>query len=155
MLLQNTCIHTVTSFTEMTPGVWLTGPIPRQSGEDCGGDFYHDEACLVPDRIPEEIALLSSEGILLTGCCHAGIINTVEYCRKCRPEIKIRTIAGGLHLRHANVLRLNETAAYLREQEIRDLVLLHCTGAEAVAFLREKRPDFRIRTPLPGESIEL
>ena len=33
----------VSSFCELLPGVRLTGPIPRTSGEDCGGKFFLDD----------------------------------------------------------------------------------------------------------------
>ena len=89
-------VHDIDAFTEIYPGVFLTGPIPRTSGEDCGGHFFSDEACTMPNLIPEEQALLLASGVLITGCCHAGIINTVEACRKARTDIAIRTIIGVL-----------------------------------------------------------
>ena len=128
----------VSSFTEIYPGVFLTGPIPRASGEDCGGHFFSDEACTTPNFIPEEQALLLASGVLITGCCHAGIINTVEACRKARPDIAIRTIIGGLHLRHASKERLEHTSAYLASLNLDRLVLMHCTGENAVEHLRSR-----------------
>ena len=92
-------VREISAFTEISSGMFLTGPIPRTSGENCGGHFFSDEACTMPNLIPEEQALLLSSGVLITGCCHAGIINTVEACRRARPDITIRCIVGGLHLR--------------------------------------------------------
>ena len=85
-----------------TPGMFLTGPIPRASGEDCGGLFFSDEACTRPNLIPGGHALPLSSGVLFTGYSHAGIINTVEACREARPDIVVRSIVGGLRLRHAS-----------------------------------------------------
>ena len=48
----------------------------------------------MPNLIPEEQAFLLVSGVLITGCCHAGIINTVEACRRACPNIAIRTIIG-------------------------------------------------------------
>ena len=129
-------VHEIYAFTEIYPGIFLTGPIPRASGEDCGGHFFSDEACTMPNLILEEQALLLNSGTLITGCCHAGIINTVEACRKVRPDIPIRTIIGGLHLRHANEDRLECTASYLASLELERLVLMHCTGENPVEYLR-------------------
>ena len=128
-------VHEISTFTEIYPGMFLTGSIPRASGEDCGGHFFSDEACTTPNLIPEEQALLLASGVLITGCCHAGIINTVEACRKARPDIAVRTIVGGLHLQHAGEDRLERTAAYLASLDLERLVLLHCTGENAVEFL--------------------
>ena len=131
-------VREISSFTEIFPGMFLTGPIPRESGEDCGGHFFSDEACTMPNPIPEEQALLLASGMLIMGCCHAGIINTVEACRKARPDIAIRTIIGGLHLRHASEERLERSAAFLASPELERLILMHCTGENAVEYLRSR-----------------
>ena len=144
----------VSSFTEIYPGMFLTGPIPRASGEDCGGHFFSDEACTTPNLIPEEQALLLSSGVLITGCCHAGIINTIEVCRKTRPDIAIRTIVGGLHLRHASEERLERTASYLASLGLERLVLMHCTGENAVEYL-SSRLNCEVATLPVGQSLNL
>lgn len=125
-------------FTAIAPGIFLTGPIPRLSGEDCGGKFFHDPEGKTPDSIAEETALLLESGILIQGCCHAGIINTLEHCRKQRPDILIHTVIGGLHLLHAGEERLKQTADCLKSLSLKRLILLHCTGPEAEEFLQEQ-----------------
>lgn len=99
-------------------------------------NFSPAGASTMPNLIPEEQALLLASGILIAGCCHAGIINTVEACRRTRPNIAIRTIIGGLHLRHASKDRLERTISYLTSLDIERLVLMHCTGENAVEYLR-------------------
>ena len=122
----------ITGFTEIAPGIWLTGPIPRISGEDCGGPFFQDQEGKIPDTIADEQAMLLSDGTLIQGCCHAGIINTIRYCQKCAPEIPVRHVIGGLHLLHASPERLRETADFLQNCRITPL---HCTGETAIPFL--------------------
>ena len=147
-------VREISAFTEIYPGMFLTGLIPRKSGEDCGGHFFSEEACLMPNLIPEEQAFLLASGVLITGCCHAGIINTVEACRKARPDIAIRTIIGGLHLRHASAERLERTAAYLASLNLDRLVLMHCTGENAVEYLRS-RLICEVATLPVGQSLNL
>ena len=53
-VLNKSRVHEINAFTEIHPGMFLTGPIPRKSGEDCGGHFFSDEACTMPNLIPEE-----------------------------------------------------------------------------------------------------
>ena len=84
---------------------------------------------------------------MIQGCCHAGIINTLEYCRKKKPEWIPETIVGGLHLISADQNRLRQTADYLRNANIRTMILLHCTGENAVEFLKKELPDTEILTP--------
>ena len=147
-------VHEIDAFTEIHPGMFLTGPIPRESGEDCGGHFFSDESCMTPNLIPEEQALLLASGVLITGCCHAGIINTVEACRKAFSDIAIRTIIGGLHLWHASEERLERTAAYLASLNLDRLVLMHCTGENAVEYLRS-RLKFEVAALSVGQSLKL
>lgn len=118
----------ITLFGKIEDGIYLTGPIPRCSGEDCGGKFFHDKDGVVVDTIEDEQAMLLECGILVQGCCHAGIINTLEYCRECCPEVKIHTVIGGLHLLHATRERLMQTSRALSRFGIRKLVPLHCSG---------------------------
>lgn len=128
--------HVMTAFTEIDSGVFLTGPIPRASGEDCGGPFYLDENGREPDLLAEEQAMLLADGTLIHGCCHSGIINTLDWCRQCAPHIPVTAIIGGLHLLHAGPGRLEQTLAALRALPLRRLVLLHCSGADAIQALR-------------------
>jgi len=147
-------VYEIKAFTEIYPGIFLTGPIPRASGEDCGGHFFSDDACTMPNLIPEEQAFLLASGVLITGCCHAGIINTVEACRKARPDIAIRTIIGGLHLRHASEERLERSAAFLASLNLERLILMHCTGENAVEYLRS-RLACEVATLPVGRSVTL
>lgn len=151
VLKQSKAVY-IRSFAEIADGIWLTGAIPRVSGEDCGGNFFREVQCRTGDTVPEEQALLTAEGTLISGCCHAGIINTLQYCREQHPEIPVRTIVGGLHLRHASAERLEKTAEFLRQTEIQEMYLFHCTGDNAVAELQKYLPGCKISSPVVGES---
>ena len=142
----------IKDFTLIAPDIYLTGPIPRRSNEDCGGKFFRDPACTVPCTVPEEQALLTADGVLVSGCCHAGIINTVMHCQEAA-GITPHTVIGGLHLRHASPARLQETAGFIRKNNIRNLCLLHCTGGNAVDFLRNALPECTVYSPGLGESL--
>lgn len=130
-------IHAVRNFTHVNSDFSLTGGIPRRSFETTGGPFYFDPGRTKADPIADEIALLTPSGVLVQGCCHAGIINTVEHCREQAPDIPIHTIIGGLHLLYASEERLAKTAEYLNGLPLKKLILLHCTGENAVAYLKE------------------
>lgn len=153
-VLEQTAVEHIEKFTRIAENIYLTGPIPRNSMEDCGGKFFHDKKCTLPDVVSEEQSLLTADGILISGCCHAGIINTVEYCRKIHPEIVINTIIGGLHLRQASPERLQATVNYLNNSSVKTLCLLHCTGNNAIDFLRQSMPDRKIFSLHLGEQME-
>ena len=145
--------HEVAAFTEILGGVFLTGPIPRVSGEDCGGPFFLDPEGREPDDIPDEQALLLEDGTLVVGCCHAGLVNTITFCRRQRPDIPIRSVVGGLHLADAGSGRLGMTAACLEREGVLRLAPLHCTGDAAASFLRTALGNCQVLSPSAGDSF--
>ena len=146
-------IYFADTFTEIMPGIFSTGRIPRISIEDCGGPFFKDENKKFPDLIEDESALLTIDGTLIHGCCHAGLINTLEHCRKYQPDIKIHTIIGGLHLLNADEKRLKLTVEYLQKYDIKQLYLMHCTGNDAINHLKRLLNNCQIFTPHAGETF--
>jgi 7,8-dihydropterin-6-yl-methyl-4-(beta-D-ribofuranosyl)aminobenzene 5'-phosphate synthase len=68
----------------LAPGIGVTGPIPRWSGEDSGGPFFLDPAVAEPDPLDDDQALWRETAagvVIVVGCCHAGLVNTVERVR--------------------------------------------------------------------------
>jgi len=129
----------ISGFTQIDKHLFLTGPIPRISSEDCGGPFYLDPDKQQPDDISDEQSLVirtEAGNILITGCCHAGIINTMEHCKN--SGFPIHVVLGGLHLNRASEHRLDRTVGYLNRSEARQLYLLHCTGENAMEYLTQK-----------------
>jgi 7,8-dihydropterin-6-yl-methyl-4-(beta-D-ribofuranosyl)aminobenzene 5'-phosphate synthase len=127
---------------ELMPGVWITGPIPRPHPErnyDPAGRVRTPSG-VVEDDLPEDTALVidTQEGlIVLSGCGHAGIINTIEYARKVVRPAPVHAAIGGLHLFRADEAQLAWTAARLKEFGLAHLLAAHCTGMEATFRLRE------------------
>lgn len=73
--------------TRLQPGVWLTGPVPRVHPERNWGSLgkVRSDVGDVEDTVPEDMGLVfqTNQGILvLFGCGHAGVINTLEHVRK-------------------------------------------------------------------------
>ena len=153
-VLYSSKVHYNHAPVKIAGDLYLTGAIPRCSFEDAGGRFFHNSNCTVPDTVPEEQALVTADGVLITGCCHAGVINTLEHCRKVLPQIKIHTIVGGLHLRNASAERLQKTADHLRNAQVKKLYIMHCTGSNAIAELQKLLPETLVCSPKLGESWE-
>jgi 7,8-dihydropterin-6-yl-methyl-4-(beta-D-ribofuranosyl)aminobenzene 5'-phosphate synthase len=63
-----------------------SSPIPRiHLLEDTGGPFFLDPEGTRPDPIEDDMALWfeSDRGlVIITGCCHSGLINTVSHIRQ-------------------------------------------------------------------------
>lgn len=125
--------------TQALPGLFVTGAVPRRNAyEDTGGDFYLDRGCATVDPIIDDQAVFfdSTEGlVVLLGCAHAGVINTLDHIRETVGDRPVHAVIGGMHLLHASAARMERTVAALRSWGVRLLAPTHCTGAEATARL--------------------
>jgi len=123
---------------EIAPGVWLTGPIPKShSFEDIGGAFYLDSAGTAPDTMEDDLAMWiqTPQGpVVITGCAHAGLVNTLGHIRRLSGVDRVRAVIGGFHLSGVGGRRLDRTAGALRDLVSDILVPGHCTGEEATEY---------------------
>jgi 7,8-dihydropterin-6-yl-methyl-4-(beta-D-ribofuranosyl)aminobenzene 5'-phosphate synthase len=130
---------------EVIPGLHVSGPIPRVTPfEDTGGPFYLDEACTRPDPLVDDQAayIETPRGtVVLLGCGHAGMINTLLYVRALTDNRPIHSVMGGMHLRTAGKDRVDRTIAELERLGAPLLIPCHCTGARATARLWQAFPD--------------
>ena len=76
--------------------------------------------------------------VVLSGCGHAGIVNTLEYARKEIRAAPIHAALGGFHLLEADDNHLAWTAAKLRAVGLKHFLGAHCTGIESVFRIREQ-----------------
>ena len=127
----------------MAPGVWLLGPVPRVHPErnwQPPADGYRLPAGPVEDNVPEDTAVVVNTPnglVVISGCGHAGIINTLEYARKTIRDVPVEAAIGGFHLFGATDAALEWTGGRLRALGVRHLLGAHCTGIEAVFRLRQ------------------
>ena len=125
--------------TEVLPGIWMTGQVPRLNNyEDTGGHFVQDRAGLIEDSIQDDQSLffLTSEGIVvILGCAHSGVINTLHYIQSLTSDQRIHAVLGGMHLLHASAERMHRTIEALKEIGPDWIAPNHCTGDAAMAEL--------------------
>ncbi|MBI3447416.1 MAG: MBL fold metallo-hydrolase [Acidobacteria bacterium] len=127
---------------EIFPGVWLTGPVPRTYPEHNVSGHAQIPTPSGPkdDDIPEDQALVAdADGglVVVSGCAHAGIVNTLEYAQRRIRTGPIQAAIGGFHLFPADDATLAWTGAKLRELHVLSILGAHCTGIEALFRLRE------------------
>jgi 7,8-dihydropterin-6-yl-methyl-4-(beta-D-ribofuranosyl)aminobenzene 5'-phosphate synthase len=131
--------------TEIIEGVFATGEIPRANAyEDTGGAFFLDAECTRSDPLKDDQALVIDLGrsvILLLGCAHAGVVNTLDYVRHLTGGKPLRALIGGLHLGSASEERIQQTIARLRDAQLEILAPAHCTGWPATAKLWQAFPE--------------
>ncbi len=130
---------------EVIPGVFLTGEIPRVTEcEDTGGDFFLDKYLALRDPIPDDQALYfdTARGIVvLLGCAHSGVINTLDHIAKLTEREQIYGVFGGMHLLNASDERLAETSGALVKYDVQMIGPCHCTGERAKTLFRSLFPE--------------
>jgi 7,8-dihydropterin-6-yl-methyl-4-(beta-D-ribofuranosyl)aminobenzene 5'-phosphate synthase len=128
---------------EILPGVWLTGPVPRTYPErNWSGNLQIETATgWQEDTLPEDQSLVINTPrglVFLTGCGHAGIVNSLEYAQKQVRQAPVYAALGGFHLFAASDAQLDWTADKMKQIQVDQIVGAHCTGIETVYQLREK-----------------
>ncbi len=128
---------------EILPGVWLTGPVPRCYPEKNypGGVEVAKAEGWVEDSLPEDQSLVFNTPrglVLLAGCGHAGIINTLQYAREFIRPAPVNAVLGGFHLFNAKDEQLDWTADKLKGFSVAQILGAHCTGIESVYHLRQR-----------------
>jgi 7,8-dihydropterin-6-yl-methyl-4-(beta-D-ribofuranosyl)aminobenzene 5'-phosphate synthase len=85
--------------------------------------------------------------VVLSGCAHAGIVNTVKHAQKVSGIDKLHAVMGGFHLINAKPEVIQNTVADIKAMKPDYIVPTHCSGFEAiVAFSREMPNEFIINT---------
>jgi len=88
------------------PAMSVTGQVPRINDyEDVGGHFFIDENCQRPDELLDDQTLFmkSAKGLIVVfGCAHSGVVNTLDYISKLTGEKNIYAAIGGMHLLNAS-----------------------------------------------------
>jgi 7,8-dihydropterin-6-yl-methyl-4-(beta-D-ribofuranosyl)aminobenzene 5'-phosphate synthase len=130
-------------FREIRPGVYLSGEIARRRPFETGdtdlfvkqnGEFQRD-----PLKDDQTMAVATSDGLaLILGCCHAGLINTIDHFQERLPGRPIHTVIGGTHLDFAPADQLRETIAVLKGLGLKRMGLSHCTGLRSGARLAQE-----------------
>jgi 7,8-dihydropterin-6-yl-methyl-4-(beta-D-ribofuranosyl)aminobenzene 5'-phosphate synthase len=132
------------NFTELYPGIYLTGNVPRVYPEkNYGAGLKKDNVTgkTVDDIVPEDMSMVirTKDGlVLLSGCGHSGIINTIKDVRDSLQQEPVYAAMGGFHLFANSDEQLKWTADELKKAGIRYFMGAHCTGIEPVYQIREQ-----------------
>ncbi|WP_456468315.1 MBL fold metallo-hydrolase [Archaeoglobus sp.] len=125
---------------EVAKDIWMLGEIPRRHEEALLEDSYiviDGEKQF--DRILDDtsIAVKTGKGVLLVlGCCHAGLRNTVEYAEEVVGD-EVKYIVGGTHLIAFKPQELPEIIKWL-DSKVEKIAPSHCTGLHNEFLLKEK-----------------
>jgi 7,8-dihydropterin-6-yl-methyl-4-(beta-D-ribofuranosyl)aminobenzene 5'-phosphate synthase len=125
------------------------GEIPRETLFEQGMPLatYSDSSGEHKDDIIDDTSLvfaLKDKGlVILTGCAHAGIINTIRHAQKTTGIDKVHAIIGGFHLGGASMPTVVEPTINEIKSIGPDYVIpCHCTGRTAIMAIERELPGF-------------
>jgi len=131
---------------KITDNIMTTGEVPMVTDyEEIDSNLLVKKAdALEPDKLPDDLALIINTElglVVVLGCAHRGIINTLYHAQQLTGRKEIHTVLGGSHLVSASEERIRLTMAALKELGVQRLGLCHCTSLSAVALLAQEFGD--------------
>ena len=133
--------HFADTLTEVGPGVYLTGEIPRKSvfeKNDPHMSLVAEDTTLSPDPVRDDLSMVldCKKGLIIVlGCAHAGMVNIIDYVMQHFGRKEIYAIIGGTHLGFATETQFDETLRVIDKYNIQHVGVSHCTGLERASLL--------------------
>jgi 7,8-dihydropterin-6-yl-methyl-4-(beta-D-ribofuranosyl)aminobenzene 5'-phosphate synthase len=145
----------------LTPNMIISGEVSRVFGfekDSHKGLLIQQHGEFVEDEVMDDKAIVirrPGTGFhLICGCCHSGLLNTLEHASEIAGEKQALSIVGGLHLGSYGDEALDRVVTGLKEWNPHLIVPLHCTGLRASAWLWRTFGD-RVKFCGTGDMIEL
>ncbi len=145
---------------EVVPGVRTTGEVRERPEKEGRSPRHHmaEEGEVVPDRYMDDISLvmpLENGLLLLCGCCHAGLLNTLMHVEG-QFDQTVQVIAGGLHLTGLSATELEHVRRELKGRSaLRRVYASHCTGETAYVALTNTLGSWVVRTCPAGTLLDV
>jgi 7,8-dihydropterin-6-yl-methyl-4-(beta-D-ribofuranosyl)aminobenzene 5'-phosphate synthase len=129
--------------------VCVTGEIPRQTNFEKGPARHraYINGSWQPDPVIRDDRALAvnvkRKGlVVVSGCAHAGIVNTVRYAQQITDGTNVYAVLGGFHLSgRENEARIEPTTNALKQLNLNLIAPSHCTGWKAMIAISEAMPD--------------
>jgi 7,8-dihydropterin-6-yl-methyl-4-(beta-D-ribofuranosyl)aminobenzene 5'-phosphate synthase len=133
---------------ELAPGCWTTGYVPRASFEESGRPaklrYRQGPEFLADDLEEDQAVVFNLEGkglVVLSGCAHSGIVNTVEHARAMTGIDQVYAVLGGFHMARSEDEEIDRTIEFMKELNPVFLIPSHCTGFRAISRFANEMPE--------------
>ncbi len=130
-------------FRQIAPEIYLTGEVPRLSSFEEGDQGLFTDGNKSLDTAPDDQSMVldTEKGlVVILGCCHSGLINTLDHILNCLGRKDIYAVIGGTHLGFCSQNQLDRTVSEISKRGISKLAVSHCTGFLASTRLLMKMP---------------
>ena len=128
---------------KVADNIMTTGEIPMVTDyeEIDHAMFVKDDTGWHPDKLLDDLALIINTKlglVVVLGCAHRGIINTLYHAQQLTGVKPIYAVLGGAHLISVSKERTRLTIAALKELSVQRLGLCHCTGLPTASLLAQE-----------------
>ena len=141
-------VQTREPYSLLGGNVLFLGQIPRTTEFERGipNATYEENGLEVTDDLVDDTSLvmnIKGKGlVVLSGCAHSGIINTVRYAVQATGIQKVHAIMGGFHLNGpAFEPVIGETLVEMLQLAPDYIIPTHCTGRNAIMAIENALPD--------------
>lgn len=140
--------------------VLITGEIARTTDFETGmpGTTIQHDTGPVADTFKDDQSIiinLAGKGlVVISGCAHAGIINTIEYARHITGQEKVFAVIGGFHLSGTAMAAMIEpTIKEIKKNSLQMICPMHCTGFQAMSRLASELPDIFVQSSVGSKIV--
>ena len=132
---------------QIGPGCIVTGSIPRANDFELPPKhyYYRENEAFHPETLPDDqavVVVVKDKGlVVVSGCAHTGIVNTVHHARAITSEERVWAVIGGFHLARASRECMEATIAELQALRPATVAPGHCTGFGAYCAFAHSMPD--------------
>lgn len=140
-----TVIKTKEPYSLLDGCVLFLSEIPRHTEFEKGllSAHYEENGEEKKDGLEDDTAIVihvKGKGlVILSGCAHSGIVNTVTHARKLTGVDTVCAVMGGFHLTNPDIIQ--PTADALKAIDPEYIVPTHCTGRKAIMYMEKEMPD--------------
>lgn len=143
---------------KIVEGITTTGEVPRTTAfEKVRGFWTVHHRKFVDDLILDDQSLVidvEKKGlVVVSGCAHSGIINTIKHAQEITKNNKVHAVLGGFHLANADDKKIQATVDELKKISPKFIGPCHCTGKKAIKNFAKTFGD-RCRSLHTGNVIE-
>ena len=131
---------------QVADNIMTTGEVPMVTDYETidSALFVKENTGWQPDKLLDDLSLIintKSGLVVVLGCAHRGMINTLYHAQQLTGVKPIHAVIGGAHLVHASEERIRLTITALKELGVQKLGLCHCTSLPAMSLLAQEFGD--------------
>ncbi len=131
---------------KLSASILTTGEVPMLTDFEKVVDnvLRKEGTAMVPDEVKDDLSIVFKTNyglVVMLGCSHRGVVNHLLHAQKITGVKEIHTVIGGCHLFNAKPEQIKNTVDALKELDIQQLGVSHCTGMKASYAMMEEFGD--------------